>query len=137
PVVASVAPGSSVHNFAAEKAVDVSAKGQGPVSNLWVIDGRNVTSAIRQGVLNLVPNPDLIQETTNQVNTYTSEFGVASGLQVTMTTKSGSDTFHGLASNYFNYQPMYAKNFLSGSAKSYSPFLNKNLSGNIDRPSNT
>ena len=134
PGVASGTPGSSVNNFSTETAVDVSANGQGTVSNLWVIDGLNVTSAIRQGVLNLVPNPDLVQETTNQVNTYTSEFGVASGLQVTMTTKSGSDTFHGLASNYFNYQPMYAKYSLPGSASSYAPFHSNNLSGNIGGP---
>src|SRR5215469_1440650 len=134
PGVASGTPGSSVNNFSTETAVDVSANGQGTVANLWVIDGLNVTSAIRQGVLNLVPNPDLVQETTNQVNTYTSEFGVASGLQVTMTTKSGSDTFHGLASNYFNYQPMYAKYSLPGSARTYAPFHSNNLSGNIGGP---
>jgi len=81
-----------------------------------------------------VPNPDLVQETTTQVNTYTSEYGVASGLQVTMTTKSGSDTFHGLASDYFNYQPMYAKYSLPGSAKSYAPFHSNNLSGTIGGP---
>ena len=134
PGVASGTPGSSVNNFSTETAVDVSANGQGTVSNLWVIDGLNVTSAIRQGVLNLVPNPDIVQETTNQVNPYTSEYGVASGLQVTMTTKSGSDTFHGLASNYFNYQPMYAKYSLPGSARSYAPFHSNNLSGTIGGP---
>ena len=134
PGVASGTPGSSVNNFSTETAVDVSANGQGTVANMWVIDGLDVTSAIRQGVLNLVPNPDFIQETTTQVNTYSSEYGHGSGLQVGLTTKSGSDEFHGLASDYFNYQSMYAKYSLPGSGQSYSPFHSNNLSGTIGGP---
>ncbi|HUN60617.1 MAG TPA: carboxypeptidase regulatory-like domain-containing protein [Candidatus Sulfotelmatobacter sp.] len=134
PGVASGTPGSSVNNFSTETAVDVSANGQGTVSNMWLIDGLDVTSAIRQGVLNLVPNPDFIQETSTQVNTYNSEYGRGSGLQVAMTTKSGSDEFHGLVSDYFNYQTMFARYSLPGSASSYSPFHSNNLSGTIGGP---
>ena len=134
PGVASGTPGSSVNNFSTETAVDVSANGQGTVANMWVVDGLDVTSAIRQGVLNLVPNPDLVQESTIQVNTYNSEYGRGSGLQVGMTTRSGSDQFHGLASDYFNYQTMYAKYSLPGSASSYNPFHSNNLSGTIGGP---
>jgi Carboxypeptidase regulatory-like domain len=134
PGVASGTPGSSVNNFSTETAVDVSANGQGTVANMWIMDGLDVTSSVRQGVLNLVPNPDVVQETTTQVNTYSSEYGHGSGLQVAMTTKSGSDQFHGLASDYFNYQPMFAKYSLPGSDHSYSPFHSNNLSGNIGGP---
>jgi hypothetical protein len=134
PGVASGTPGSSVNNFSTETAVDASANGQGTVANMWIIDGLDVTSSIRQGVLNLVPNPDVIQENTIQVNTYSSEYGHGSGLQVAMTTKSGSDQFHGLVSDYFNYQSMFAKYSLPGSASSYSPFHSNNISGNIGGP---
>ena len=72
PGVASGTPGSGVNNFSTETAVDVSANGQGTVANMWVVDGLDVTSSVRQGVLNLVPNPDLIQEVSTQVNTYNS-----------------------------------------------------------------
>ena len=57
-------PGSGVDNFSTETAVDASANGQGTVANKFIIDGLNVTSGIRQGVLNLTPNPDAIQETS-------------------------------------------------------------------------
>ncbi|MGB2627530.1 MAG: carboxypeptidase regulatory-like domain-containing protein [Candidatus Acidiferrum sp.] len=134
PGVASGTPGSSVNNFSTETAVDVSANGQGTVANMWTIDGLDVTSSVRQGVLNLVPNPDLIQEANNQVNTYSSEYGHGSGLQVAMTTKSGSDQFHGLVSDYFNYQPMFAKYSLPGSDHPYNPFHSNNLSGTIGGP---
>ena len=60
------APGSGVDNYSTESAVDVSANGQGTVANMWIVDGLDATSAIRQGVLNLTPNPDVIQEATTE-----------------------------------------------------------------------
>src|SRR5580704_11011248 len=134
PGVASGTPGSGVNNFSTETAVDVSVNGQETVANMWIIDGLDVTSSVRQGVLNLVPNPDLIQESNIQVNTYSAEYGHGSGLQVAMTTNSGSDQFHGLASDYFNYQSMFAKYSLPGSDHSYNPFHSNNLSGTIGGP---
>src|SRR6266436_1176144 len=134
PGVLSGTPGSNAGNFSTEEAVDVSANGQGTVANMWIIDGLDVTSSVRQGVLNLTPNPDVIQEANNQVNTYSSEYGRGSGLQNAMTTKSGADQFHGLASDYFNYQSMYAKYSLPGSDHSYNPFHSNNLSGTIGGP---
>src|SRR5215469_4689082 len=95
--VASGTPGTGVDIFSTETALDLSANGQGTVANMWVVDSLDITSNIRQGVLNLVPNPDVVQETSIQVNTFSSEYGRGSGLETTMTTKSGSDTFHGLA----------------------------------------
>lgn len=134
PGVVSGTPGSSVNNFSTETAVDVSANGQGTVSNMWIVDGLDVTSSIRQGVLNLVPNPDLIQEATTQVNTFTVDYGHSSSIQFAMATKSGTDQFHGLVSDYFNYQNMYAKYSLPGDDHSYSPFHSNNFSGTIGGP---
>src|SRR3989440_9592006 len=121
------APGSGVDNFSTETALDVSVNGQGTVANMWIVDGLDVTSSIRQGVLNLTPNPDAVQETNIQVNTFSVEYGHGSGLQVALTTKSGSDQFHGLASDYFNYQSMYAKYSLPNSDHAYSPFHSNNF----------
>ena len=88
-------PGSGVDNYSTETQVDASANGQGQMSNMYVIDGLDVTSGIRQGVLNLTPNPESIQETSIQVNTYSAEYTRASGVEEVMTTKSGSEQFHG------------------------------------------
>jgi len=57
-------PGSGVDNYSTETQVDASANGEGQMSNMYVVDGLDVTSGIRQGVLNLSPNPDSIQETS-------------------------------------------------------------------------
>ena len=134
PGVSSGTPGTGVDNYSTETAVDVSVNGQGTVANMWIVDGLDVTSSIRQGVLNLTPNPDAIQETNIQVNTFSVGYGRGSGLQVAQTTKSGSDQFHGLASDYFNYQSMYAKYSLPGEDQPYNAFHGNNFSGAIGGP---
>jgi len=102
------APGSGADNFSTETANDASANGQGADNNQYLVDGLDITSAIRQGVLNLTPTPDSIQETSVQVNTFSVEHTRGAGLQVAFTTKSGTDQFHGSAADYYNYQGMYA-----------------------------
>jgi len=49
--------------------VDTSANGQGAVGNMYIVDGLDVTSSIRAGVLNLTPSPDSIHETSIQTTT--------------------------------------------------------------------
>ena len=132
---ASGSPASGVDNFSTEEQVDASANGQGQNNNQYVVDGLDVTSGIRQGVLNLTPQPEAIQETSVQVNTFTSEYSRAAGLQTMFTTKSGTDQFHGSASDYFNYQGMFAnQHFVSSSESSYKPFHSNNMDFAIGGP---
>jgi hypothetical protein len=130
-VAAFGSPGSAVDNFSTETQVDASANGRSSNGNMFIVDGLDVTSNIRPGVLNLVPNPDTVQETSIQVNTFTVDYGRSSSIQMTMTTKSGSDQFHGLASDYFTYQ-----NFWSGTefVHNYAAFHSNNISAAIGGP---
>jgi len=125
-------PGSGVDNYSTETQVDASANGQGQMSNMYVIDGLDVTSGIRQGVLNLTPNPESIQETSVQVNTYSAEYSRATGVQEVMTTKSGTDTFHGSAADWYYYQNMFATTHFSG--PKYLAFHGNNMSFSIGGP---
>src|SRR5580700_7253977 len=127
------APGSNVDNYSTETAVDASANGQGEMSNMWVVDGLDVTSGIRQGILNLTPNPDSVQEMGIQVNTYSSEYSRASGLQTVMTTKSGTDQFHGFAADYYSNRNMYALT-QSQHGTPYLPFHGNNMAFGIGGP---
>ncbi len=124
-------PGSGRDNFSTETQVDASANGQGSVGNLYVVDGLDITSAIRPGVLNLTPNPDSIQETSIQTNTFTVDYGRASSLQMVMTTKSGTDRFHGNVSDYFTSQQLWAGTEF---VHNYSPFHANNMSASIGGP---
>ena len=100
-VIGSGGNGQSNDNYAAETQVSASANGRSSVGNMFVVDGLDITSDITPGVLNLVPNPDTIQEATVQVNTYNVDYGRNSSLVEVMTTKSGTDHYHFLASDYF------------------------------------
>jgi hypothetical protein len=125
-------PASGVDNFSTEEQVDASANGQGQNNNQYVVDGLDVTSGIRQGVLNLTPQPEAIQETSIQVNTFSSEYSRAAGLQTVFTTKSGTDEFHGSASDYFNYQKMFASQHFVNFP--YAPFHSNNMDFAVGGP---
>ena len=125
-------PASGVDNYSTEEQVDASANGQGQNNNQYVIDGLDVTSGIRQGVLNLTPQPESIQETSVQVNTFSVEHSRAAGLQTIFTTKSGTDQFHGAASDWFNYQGMFASQHFVGYP--YQPFHSNNMDFSIGGP---
>ena len=125
-------PGSGPDNFSTETAVDASANGQGSDNNQYVVDGLDVTSGIRQGVLNLTPTPDSIQETSIQVNTFSSEHSRAAGIVTAFTTKSGTNQFHGSAADYYNYQGMYANQHLTGLP--YKPFHSNDFSFAVGGP---
>jgi hypothetical protein len=128
---ASGSPGSGVDNYSTETQVDLSANGQGSVANMFIVDGLDITSAIRPGVLNLTPNPDSIEETSVQTNTYNVDYGRASSLQMVMTTKSGTDRFHGNVSDYFTNQHLFAGTEFT---HNYSPFHSNNMSASLGGP---
>lgn len=130
-VTSNGSPGSGRDNFSTETQVDASANGQGAVGNMYIVDGLDVTSSIRPGVLNMTPNPDSIQEATIQTNTYSVDYGRASSVQMTMTTKSGGSSYHGNASDYFTYQKFLA--LREGTTK-YNPFHSNNISATIGGP---
>jgi hypothetical protein len=51
-----------------------------------------------------------------------------------MTTKSGQDRFHGMVSNYYNKESMFAKYSLPGSDHEYNPIPQQQLLGDARRP---
>ena len=124
-------PGSGVDNYSTELQVDASANGAGSVGNMYMVDGLDVTSAIRPGVLNLTPNPDSVQETSVQTNTFSVEYGRASSVQMAITTKSGTDGLHGTASDYFTNQKLWAGTEF---VHKYAPYHSNNISATIGGP---
>lgn len=130
-VTSNGSPGSGRDNYSTETQVDASANGQGAVGNMYIVDGLDVTSSIRPGVLNLTPSPDAVQETSIQTNTYSTLYGRASSVQMTMTTKSGTAKYHGNAEDFFTNQQMTAGTEFT---HSYAPFHSNNISASIGGP---
>ena len=124
--------GTTTDNFNTEAANDVSANGRGANGNLYVIDGLDITSSVRPGVTNLTPNPDSIGEASIQTNTFNVDYGRASSIQTTVTTKAGTDHFHGFASDYFANQ--YLQSQRTHFAKQIAPYHSNNISAGIGGP---
>jgi Carboxypeptidase regulatory-like domain len=130
-VTSNGSPGSGRDNYSTETQVDASANGQGAVGNMYVVDGLDVTSSIRPGVLNMTPNPDTIQEASIQTNTYNVDYGRSSSIQMMMTTKSGTSGYHGNVSDYFTYQGLSAGTEFT---HKYAPYHSNNISATIGGP---
>jgi hypothetical protein len=134
PGVTGLGTGAST-NFNPENYIDASANGRGQNGNQYVVDGLDVTSSIRPGVLNLTPNVDAVSEITVQTNTYTVDYGRASSIQTVMTTKSGTDQYHGFASEYYNYQGLNARGeFGVAQPQKVNPYHTNNMSFGIGGP---
>ena len=103
------APGDAPDNFSTEKTVDASGNGRNQSGNQFTIDGLNITSNILQGTANLTPNPDSVQEMSVQTNTFNVENGRGSSVQVAITTKSGTNGYHGTGAYFFTNQSLRAR----------------------------
>lgn len=120
-------------NFNVETTNQANANGRGFDGNLYVIDGLDITSSVRPGVVNTAPNSDSVQEVAIQTNTYSVEYGRAASIQTAITTKSGGNRFHGLASYYYTGNKLWARNYFTPVA-GYAPFHYNNFSGTIGGP---
>ena len=107
-VVGAIAAQANI-NYAPENFIDASANGRGENGNVYLVDGLDATSNIRPGVLNLTPNGDIVAEESVQTNIYDVSYARGGGIQTNITTKSGSQKFHGYASDLFTYQAWNAR----------------------------
>ena len=124
-------------NYNPETYIDASANGRGENGNMYVVDGLDVTSNIRPGVINLTPSADTVQEVSVQANTYGVEYGRASGIETLITTKPGTDRFHGVASEYYTYQKWAARGEFGPSYKAVPnapPYHTNNMSFAVGGP---
>jgi carboxypeptidase family protein len=127
--------GQSTDNYGSETQVSASANGRSSVGNMYVVDGLDITSNITPGVLNLVPNPDTIQEATVQVNTFDVEYGRSSSIVEVMTTRSGADRYHFLASQYYTADWLTARTeFQPKENYKMLPFHSTNISTTLSGP---
>ncbi len=124
-------PGQAPDNFANETAVDASANGRASEANLYTLDGITMDSDIGPGVVNLTPTPDSIQEVAIQTNTFSAEQGRASSIVVAMTTKAGTNAYHGTGSWFYTDQHLTAR---SEFTSTYEPFHTNDLSASLGGP---
>ncbi len=94
--------GSNTSIFQTENQLQVSSSGQRVEQNVFVLDGVSVNSLGWGGAAVVTPNSESVQDITVITSDYLAEDGRGSGAHIKMTSKSGTDQFHGSA--LFLYQ---------------------------------
>ncbi len=86
----------------------------------WLIDGGNVQN-VTLGVptLSFDPPVEALQEFNVAISNYAAELGRTGGGVIQMTTKSGTNQFHGSAYEYFRNDKLDARNFFAASKPPY------------------
>lgn len=120
-------------NFNPEYFAGMSANGASPRGNTYNVDGLSITSNITNGTANLGVNPEAVEELAVETNTFKAEQGLGSSIVVSITSKAGTNQYHGAANYWFTNQDMRARTSLPFIA-AYAPFKRNNVSGAFGGP---
>jgi len=98
-------------------------------STNWQIDGVNAIDPNVNGPTNSYRIADAIQELSVATTAYSAAFGRASGGQVSVVTKSGSNSFHGGAFEFDRNDALDASSFFTNALNGIKPVLRYNQFG--------
>ncbi len=91
---------------------NVSVSGQRETSNGFAVNDSDVEEDVNMGTA-IVPNLDSIQELRVLTGNFDAQYGNYSGGQVLLTTKSGTDVFHGSGFEFLRNTNLDAKSYFS------------------------
>lgn len=102
-------------------------------TNAFLIDGvANTDDAIDNSALH--PSLEMVQEFRIETNDYSAQFGQYSGGQVNITTKSGTNQFHGSAFEFLRNDALDAKNFFVRPGQGKPPLRRNQFGGSLGGP---
>ncbi|MGA9465952.1 MAG: TonB-dependent receptor [Terracidiphilus sp.] len=94
-----------------------SANGNLELQNYYQLDGVDNNSGSEnlqeQSAQAVIPPPDALQEFAIQTRTYSTEFGTSAGAVVNVSTKSGTNHFHGDVWDYFQNSALDANTYFN------------------------
>jgi hypothetical protein len=105
--------GSSAANtdiFYATTTPAVVANGAPNHSNTYLLDGVSLDDSPSGGDAKLVPNPDSVDEVVVSTSNYSAEFGKAASLVTQITSKAGTNKFHGTGFEQYQSSGLTARN---------------------------
>ncbi|HEX6738190.1 MAG TPA: TonB-dependent receptor, partial [Vicinamibacteria bacterium] len=94
-----------------EYGVGMNANGARTESNNFMVDSATVSSSQRNGVANINPNSESVEEVRVLVNNFSAEYGRNGSVLVNVITKSGANDYHGSMGAYYTNDGLQAKNF--------------------------
>lgn len=129
--VAQIAPG--VVMSTQEGYGNFSAFGMSAVSNLFTLNGMDDNDPFlnlnNSGATNLLLGQNEIQEVSVVTNGYSGEYGGLAGANINYITRSGTDSFHGRTTWYWNGRYLNANNWFNNATNTPRPFTNANQYG--------
>ncbi len=90
----------------------ISVNGQREFANFFSVNGSDVEEDVNAGTA-IIPNLDSIDEFRIITSNFDAEYGEFSGGQISVITKSGSNTFHGSAFDFLRNTDLDARNYFS------------------------
>lgn len=111
----------------------VSVNGQADMMNNQTIDGIDNNERVI-GSIGLRPSVDAIQEVSVQTNVFTAEVGRAAGAIINVITKSGSNSLHGTAYEFFRNDKLNANPFKFGANIPKPKFRQNQFGGSLGGP---
>jgi hypothetical protein len=96
-------------SFNAESGYQINAAGQRQEANEFQLDGTVVDGASRDGVVNITPEPETVQEMKVTASVFSAEKGRQSGALLEIFTKSGTNRFHGMVSEFHTDSGLMAR----------------------------
>jgi len=99
--------------------------------NVFLLDGVPIRDEVYER-LTVSPSIDAIQEFKVHTSNYSAEFGGHGGAQVNISTKSGSNVWHGAAYEFLRNDVLDARNFFDGTIK--PPFRQNQFGASLDGP---
>src|SRR5467141_4599343 len=110
---------SATSEVAARGPFSLSVGGSRPNSTDWLIDGVD-NNELTAGGISILSSIDSIQEFKVLTYNYSAEYGTRAGPTVLVTTKSGSNNFHGSLFEFLRNTSLDAKNFFLPSAEKFN-----------------
>jgi hypothetical protein len=111
----------------------ISINGQSDTINDWMIDGLDNNERVI-GTTGIRPSIEAISEINIQSNTYTAEVGRTAGGVINIITKSGTNTFHGSAYEFFRNDVLNAFPFQFGGHNPKPELRQNQFGGSIGGP---
>jgi Carboxypeptidase regulatory-like domain len=121
---------SAASEVAARGSFSLSVGGSRPNSTDWLLDGID-NNELTAGGIGIFSSIDSIQEFKVLTYNYSAEYGTRAGPTVLVTTKSGSNGFHGSLYEFLRNTSLDAKSFFATSAEKFN--LNQ-FGGSIGGP---
>jgi hypothetical protein len=111
--------GGASSEVSARGTFSLSVGGSRAQSTDWLLDN-NDNNELTSGGISIFSSIDDIQEFKVLTYNYSAEYGTRAGPTVLVTTKSGSDKFHGALYEYFRNTSLDAKSFFAASKEKFN-----------------